>query len=458
MNKPDPKPKSLSDSAGAPNPAPAAPAGPPGAAPHPEASHVPVPVHFHHRTGLIVVLAVLVAAVGLIVAQRVRSHLKNQAQAALAEGVQQELEQPPVVRLAQVEAGNPESPLTLPGECRAFYEAKLFARVNGYVRIWNFDIGDHVKAGDVLASIDTPDLDEELRVAQARLVSLKADVKLAEAAADFARITHGRFAAAAPEGIVSRQEADEKKSDLDVSLAKVEAAKAQVALGEAEVRRLEDLVGFKQVVAPFDGVVTRRLVDIGDLVTAGSTAGDTTLFTVCTTATARVFVEVPQVARASIHAGLQAEVTAPEYPGRVFQGQVDRTAEAIDPASGTLRVEVLAPNPDGALVPGMYAQVTFHCRNVHPAVRIPAGALLLLVDGPHVAVVGADSCVHFRPIKIGRDMGDIIEVSDGLSSGENVALNISNQITDGQKVAPMVADLPGKTAAGSAPVMGGGGE
>jgi RND family efflux transporter MFP subunit len=443
MNEPHPKPGSPSGSAGA---------------PHPEAEHGHVPVHFHPRTGLIVALAVLVAAVGLFIAQRVRYYQKNEDRAALAEGVQKELEQPPVVHVAQVEAGSPDSPLTLPGECRAFYEAKLFARVNGYVRIWNFDIGDHVKAGDVLASIDTPDLDEELQVAQARLVSLKADVKLAEAGADFARITHVRFAAAAPEGVVSREEADEKKSDLDVSLAKVEAAKAQVALGEAEVRRLNDLVGFKQVVAPFDGIVTRRSVDIGDLVTAGSTASDTTLFTVCTSETARVFVEVPQVARASIHVGLRADVTAPEFPGRVFQGAVDRTAEAIDPASGTIRVEVLTPNPDGALVPGMYAQITFHCRNLHPAVQIPAGALLLLVDGPHVAVVGADDCVHFRRIKIGRDMGDIIEVSDGLSSGESIALNISNQITDGQKVAPMVADLSGKTAAGSAPVMGGGGE
>jgi RND family efflux transporter MFP subunit len=458
MNELHPKPGSPSGSAGAPHPAPAAHAGSCGAAPHPEASHDPVPVHFHPRTGLIVALVVLVAAAGLIIAQRVRQHQKNKTQAALAEGVQQELEQPPVVHVAKVEAGNPDSPLTLPGECRAFYEAKLFARVNGYVRIWNFDIGDHVKQGDVLASIDTPDLNEELRVAQARLVSLKADVKLAEAAADFARITHGRFAAAAPEGIVSRQEADEKKSELDVSMAKVEAAKAQVALGEAEVRRLDDLVGFKQVLSPFDGVVTRRLVDIGDLVTAGSTASDTTLFTVSTTATARVFVEVPQVARSSIRVGLQAEVTAPEFPGRVFHGQVDRTAEAIDPASGTLRVEVLAPNPDGALVPGMYAQVTFHCRNLHPPVQIPAAALLLRVDGPHVAIVGADECVHFRAIKVGRDMGDIIEVSDGLSSGENVALNINNQIVEGQKVTSVVAGLSGKVTADSDQGIGGGGE
>jgi len=456
MNEPRRKSDAPSSPFAGPQAAPAAQAGPGGAAPHTDSSQVPV--HFHHRTGRIIALSVLVVAVGLIVAQRLRHYQKQNARETLAEGVEQRLEQPPIVHVAKVEAGDPESPLTLPGECRAFYEAKLFARVNGYVRIWNFDIGDHVKAGDVLASIDTPDLDEELRVAQARLVSLQADVKLADAAAEFARITHVRFAAAAPEGVVSRQEADEKKSDLDVNLAKVEAAKAQVALGEADVRRLDDLVAFKQVVSPFDGVVTRRLIDIGDLVTAGSTANTAALFTVSTTATARVFVEVPQSARASISAGLKAEVTAPEFAGRVFPGAVDRTAEAIDPALGTMRVEVLAPNPDGALVPGMYVQVTLHCRNARPAVRIPAGALLLLVSGPTVAVVGEDDCVHFRPIKIGRDLGDIIEVSEGLSAGENIALNISNQVTEGQKVKRIVEGQSTNATAGPAPVIGGGGE
>ncbi len=265
-----------------------------------------------------------------------------------------------------------------------------------------------------------------------------------------------RFKAAAPEGVVSLEEADEKKSELDVNLAKLESAKAQVALGEADVRRLEDLVGFKEVLAPFDGVVTRRSVDIGDLVTAGSTSTDTMLFTVSTTATARVFAEVPQVARASIHAGLEADVTAPEFPDRVFHGQVDRTAEAIDPTSGTIRVEVLAPNPDGALVPGMYVQVTFHCKVLHPSVRIPAAAFLFLVQGPHVAVVGDDDCVHFRPIKIARDMGDFIEVASGLSSGESVALNISNEIVEGQKVAPVVVNVSTQAAAASAEVIGAG--
>ena len=346
-----------------------------------------------------------------------------------------------MVHVAKVEGGSPDSPLTLPGVCRAFYEAKLFARVNGYVRIWNFDIGDHVKAGDVLASIDTPDLDEELRVAQAKLVSLKADVKLAEAATDFARITHVRFKTAAPEGVVSLEEADEKKSELDVSLAKLESAKAQVALGEADVRRLEDLVGFKQVVAPFDGVVTRRSVDIGDLVTAGSTSTDTMLFTVSTTETARVFAEVPQVARASISAGLQADVTAPEFPGRVFHGRVDRTAEAIDPASGTIRVEVLAPNPDGALVPGMYAQVTFHCRIVHPCRPHPRRRVAVAGSRTPRRRRGRGRLRALPPDQDRPRHGGYHRGGQRPFRGESVALNISNEIAEGQKVAPVAANV-----------------
>ncbi|MGO8702744.1 MAG: efflux RND transporter periplasmic adaptor subunit [Candidatus Brocadiia bacterium] len=433
------------------------PASPPGA-PHAEAAHVPVPVHFHHWTGLIVAVAVLAAAGGLVIAHHYRALKSEAAQAELKDSLHQALERPPEVYVARVAGGDPDSPLTLPGVCRAFYEAKLFARVNGYVRKWYFDIGDHVKAGDILASIDTPDLDEQLRVAQAKLASLTADVKLAQAAADFARITYERFETAAPEGVVSRQEADEKKSERDVGMAKLESAKAQVALGEAEVRQLQDMVAFKQVVAPFDGVVTGRSVDIGELVTAGSTASTPSMFTVCTTDTARVFAEVPQVAASNIHVGMPAELTVPQFPGRVFHGQVDRTAEAIDAASGTLRVEVLAPNPDAALLPGMYAQVTFHCRDLHPPVRIPAGALLLLVDGPHVAIVGADGCVRFQPIKIARDLGDTIEVADGLSSGESVVLNISTEITDGQKVSPVVADAPNPSALNSAHAVSEGGE
>ncbi len=451
MSELDPKPAS-------PPAAPPAQGGPGAAPPHPASAHTPVPVHFHHWTGLTVALAVLAAAGALVIAHHYRSLRAAAAQADLTESTHRALEQPPEVYVAQVAGGDADTPLTLPGECRAFYEATLFARINGYIQKWHFDIGDHVKAGDVLALIDTPDLDQQLLVVKAKLESLKAQAKLAQAASDFAQLTSGRFEAAAPEGVVSLQEADEKKSERDVGLAKLESAKAEVALGEADVRQLVALTGFKQVVAPFNGIVTKRFIDIGDLVTAGSTATTTPLFTLCDSEQMRVFVDVPQVARPSIHVGMAAEVTAREFPGRVFRGLVDRTAEAIDPASSTLRVEVLTPNPDGALLPGMYAQVTFHCRDVHPPVRIQASALMLLPDGPHVAVVDEENRVRFHAIKIARDLGDVIEVADGLSSGENVALNLSNEIADGQKVAPVVANAPAPAPASSAHAISEGGD
>ena len=406
-----------------------------------------VPVSFRRHTGLRILIAAVVAGAGLAAIYLVRAHQQAAVQTALDVRSQQVVEQPPTVHVVKVEAAGAGVTLTLPGQCRAFYEATVFGRVNGYLHTWNFDIGDHVKEGDVLATIDTPELDEEIKVGQAKLASLRADVILAQATADFAKITNQRFEAGAPEGVVSQQDADQKKSELGVSLAKLESANAQVALGTADVRRLQALAAFKRVTAPFAGVVTQRHTDIGDLVTAGSTSNTTPLFTVTQSDKIRVFVDVPQVARPGISVGMTSDIIAREFPRRTFHGKVDRTSLAINPAAGTLRVEVLAPNKDGTLLPGMFVEVTFRSERLHPPVMIPAGALLLLSKGPHVAVVGADNCVRMRPIKIERDMGDIIEVSDGLSGDETIALNLSHEITDGQKVEPMLTVKSGSRVA-----------
>jgi RND family efflux transporter MFP subunit len=408
-----------------------------------------VPVHFGRRTIVRIIIGAVVVAAGLAAIHLYRVHEREKAQTELGVGAEQVAGQPPTVHVVKVEAAGAGVSLTLPGQCSAFYEATIYGRVNGYLHKWNFDIGDRVKEGDVLATIDTPELDQEIKVAQAKLASLQADVTLAQATADFAKITNQRFEAGAPEGVVSQQDADQKKSELGVSLAKLESAKAQVQLGTADVHRLQALADFKSVLSPFAGVVTQRHTDIGDLVTAGSTSNTTALFTVTQSDTIRVFVDVPQVARPGIGVGMTADVAAREFSGREFHGKVDRTAQAINPAAGTLRVEVLAPNKEGTLLPGMFVEVTFRSERSHPPVVIPAGALLLLVDGPHVAVVGADNCVHMRPIKISRDLGDTIELSDGLSGGETIALNLSNQITDGQKVAPVLTAKSGNRVAAS---------
>jgi RND family efflux transporter MFP subunit len=429
---------------------------PAGAAPPGHAEHVPV--HFHHWTGTLVAIGIAVVIVGLTVAHMLRAHQAAEAQTALMSRARQAMEQGPTVNVIHVELGDPVTPLTLPGDCRAFYTAKLYGRVNGYVQMWYHDIGDHVKLGELLATIDTPELDEEIKVAEANLLSLEAKVKLAEANLTFAQVSSDRFQKAAPQGVVSQEEADQAKSQLGVGLAQVESAKAEVDLGKADLRRLQALAAFKRVVAPFDGIVTERFVDIGDLVTAGSTATTPELFTVCDSHEVRVFVDVPQVARPSIQVGMSADVTAREYPGRTFHGIVDRTSESINPASGTLRAEDLTPNADGLLVPGMFTQVTFLCKHEHPPVRIPAGALLLLADGPHAAVLGNDDCVHFAAIKIGRDLGDVIEVSEGLTGDESVILNISHDITEGQKVTPVSVTMPAKPASATGQATSAGGD
>ncbi len=443
----------------APSPSPARDSG--GAAPAHNPSpvaHSHVPVHFGRRTVARVIIGAVALAAALTAIHLFRAHEREKVQAELSGRVREATEKPPTVHVVKVEAAGAGVSLTLPGQCGAFYEATIFGRVNGYLHMWNFDIGDRVKEGDVLATIDTPELDQEIKVAQAKLASLEADVKLAQATADFAKVTNQRFEAGAPEGVVSQQDADEKKSELDVSLAKLESAKAQVALGTADVRRLEALADFKRVLSPFSGVVTRRHTDIGDLVTAGSTSNTTPLFTVTQSDTIRIFVDVPQVARPDIRVGMSADVAAREFPDHTFQGHVDRTSLAINPAAGTLKVEVLAPNKDGALLPGMFVEVTFRSARPHPPVTIPAGALLLRVGGPHVAVVGTDHCVHLRPIKIARDLGDTIEVSEGLSGDETIVLNLSNQIIDGQKVAPVLTTQPAAPAAAEEQKSPGAGE
>jgi RND family efflux transporter MFP subunit len=410
-----------------------------------------VPVGFAPQTGRRVLAVACVVTLALAGAYEFNARQRAQAEAGLTRQLHQSDGRPPTVSVAKVELAACDSPLALPAECRAFLETTIFARVNGYLRQWDYDIGDRVKAATVLATIDTPELDEQINIARAKLDSLIADAKLAQATVDFARITSERFQAGAPGGAVSQQEADQKKSELDVSVARLESAKAQVALGRAEVRRLETLAGFKSVVAPFDGVITHRHIDIGDLITAGSTSNTTPLFTVCRSDKVRVYVKVPQVARPGIRVGSPGVVTAREFPGRTFNGTVDRTAEAINPASGTLRVEVLADNPDGALLPGMFANVTFHCRRANPPVRVPAAALMMLPDGPHVAVVEPDQRVRFQPIEIAKDLGDEIEVSKGLSPGQTVAMNISNEIVNGEKVNPVSAGMPAQAARSAAP-------
>jgi RND family efflux transporter MFP subunit len=402
--------------------------------------HSHVPIKYSRGTnGLVVIFAFLVLA-GLGAAYLMGTHSRNKAAADLKAAAEHDADQPPPVNVMHVRRAAADSVITLPGEARAFYETTLFARTNGYVNKWLVDIGDRVEQGQPLATIDTPELDDQIAAAKSKVEGLKADVKVAQSNADFAKVSYERWAAAAPDGVVSAQERDQKKAELDASLAKLEAARAQVTIAQGDVQRLTTLASFKTVVAPFKGTITQRHVDVGALVTSGSTSNTSSLFTIAQSDQIRVFVHVPQAAVADIKVGMPVTAAVREYPGRTFSGKVGRTAESIDPAARTLKVEVLIPNADHVLLPGMFTWVTFKGSRSNPPVEIPAAAICMRSDGPKVAVVDKDDHVTFKPVRIARDLGESIEVDSGLDGNETVALNIGNDVADGTRIETRLVD------------------
>jgi RND family efflux transporter MFP subunit len=384
------------------------------------------------RTGLKLGVGVAVFATALAIAFVLAHHRRAAEVASLAYETESAAAAPLAVDVVRVQMAPKTEPLTLPGETRAWYQTTLYARVNGYVEKWLVDIGDRVKKGQVLATIETPDLDDQLTAAQAKLKASEAQVKVAQANADFAKSTYTRWWES-PQGVVSDQEKQEKKQEYDGSAAQLDAARAQVNLDKADVERLSTLAQFKQVTAPFDGVITGRRIDIGDLVTAGSTQNTTSLYSLAQSDQIRVFVDVPQSAAVNLKEGAVAQTTSSDLPGKIFAGKIARTSNAIDPVSRTLHVEVDIPNPDMTLLPGMYVQVQFQV-NRAGLLQVPASALLFRSTGPQVAVVDDQGKVNFRDVTIARDQGDVVELNSGLDANDRVALNISSQIIDGDKV------------------------
>lgn len=341
---------------------------------------------------------------------------------------------PEEARVDVVIVGPPSGtqPLTLPGETAAWYTSTIYARVNGYVGQWSADIGDRVKKGQVLATIETPELDAELNAAKARLKASEAQVRVKQAQLEFAKTTYERWKNS-PKGVVSEQEREDKKAQNAVAAAEFNAAQSQVGRDQAEVDRLAALEGFKQVTAPFDGTIVKRDIDLGNLVTAGSTAATTPLYQMTQDQPIRVFVDAPQSTLAQLMpVGLSATVAVDYLPGQHFEGTVCRTAQAVNPEARTLRVEIDIPNSDRALIPGTYVKVTFRLKD-DGFVQVPAAALLFRAKGPQVAVIG-DGVVHLRDVTIARDDGNVVELSSGLKEGDRVALNLSNRIVAGQKV------------------------
>ncbi len=378
------------------------------------------------RFALFVVLAL---GVGFAVV----SLLKARERRELAELSKAEATRRPTVIVTTVRTAGRGQPLSLPGETAAWLESTIYARVNGYVAAWYVDIGDHVRKGQVMALIDTPELDAQLAAARAQMNSAQAQVKVREAEAEFATTTFERWRDS-PKGVVSEQEREAKKADYDSAAARLNAARAQVALNQAEVGNITAMTEFKHVTAPFNGVVVERRIDIGNLVTAGSTAATTPLYRVAQDDPMRVFVDVPQsISGDLLKAGVPVQMRSSALAGRTFQGTVTRTSEAINPQARTLRVEVDMPNRERLLIPGMYVDVSFKVDNTDRP-EVPAAALVFRASGPQVALIGPDNRVKFTNVTITRDEGSVVELGSGVKPGDRVALNISSLIVDGQDV------------------------
>jgi RND family efflux transporter MFP subunit len=325
----------------------------------------------------------------------------------------------PVVSVIHPARSTDTGALTLPANLQALNSAPIFARTSGYVRRWYVDIGDRVKAGQVLAVLDAPEVEQQL-------VAARADLKTAQANQQLAASTAARWQTMLAKDAVSKQETDEKVGDLAAKTAVTDASRANVA-------RLQFTQGFTRLIAPFGGVVTQRSTDIGALVSAG-TAAATPLFTVADVSRMRAFIRVPQSYSAQVHPGMHVALTLPEYAGRQFDAVLTRTAGAVDPRSGTVLTELQAANGDRALKPGAYAQASLPLAGASGAVTLPASALIIGQHGTQVALLGTDGRAHLRTITIGQDRGATVAVSAGLTAADRVIDSPPDSLADGDAV------------------------
>jgi RND family efflux transporter MFP subunit len=358
----------------------------------------------------------------------------TRALTAAAAAVEQSLPRVGVTTAIAVASGRS---LTLPGSLVAVREAMINARATGYVSRWRVDIGDRVRAGDVLADLETPEIDQQLQQARATLKQQEAALEQAVANRDFAKITASRQDVLVSQGLVAKQDADQADAQFKVGEANVHAGEANVAAAQANVGQLRQLVSFGRVVAPFDGRITQRNIDVGSLVIAGGAAGSLPLFRIEAIDPIRVFAQVPQAFAPSVKDGETADVSVRQLPGRVFDGHVTRTAGTLDPALRTLNVEIDIPNPKGELLGGMYAEVTIGVAVAHRVVRVPSSAVITDARGVHVATVDGAGWVHLAPVVRGLDNGRDVDLVEGLVGGEQVIASPGGDIADGARVEPV---------------------
>jgi RND family efflux transporter MFP subunit len=349
-------------------------------------------------------------------------------------------EQPARVTVIRAERSVTASDLVLPGSVQPLQETPVYARANGYVRLWLVDIGAHVRKDQVLVQLDVPDIDEELRQAQAMANQTRAGIAQAKTQLELARTTNARYGALGPSGVVSQQEVDQYQAGYDAQQSNVVAADATHGSALANVRRLEDLKAFGVIVAPFDGVVTQRTAEIGQLVTSGTSMGQP-LFKVAEVDTVRVFVNVPQLYAPDIGVGMDAPTTVRERPGRTFAGKVARTADELDTETRTLLTEVDIPNHDGALIAGMYGRITFHMTGLGQLLLVPSTAVLIDAQGTRAALVRGGA-ISWRKVEIEKDLGDKVAISTGLTEGDVLVAAPSDRLVEGMRVRESTSNAP----------------
>ena len=370
------------------------------------------------RKGSRLFAILFVVVIGLVVVGAVTLFQRRAQYQALAK--ETETLAIPTVAVIHPATESAQEDLVLPGTMQAYVESPIYARTNGYLKKWYRDIGSRVRQGELLADIDTPEVNQQLSQARADLNTAKANAHLSE-------ITATRFTELIKTDGVSKQEVDNANGDL-------EAKRAIVQSSEANVRRLEDLESFRHIYAPFSGVITRRNVDVGTLINAGNGGSSQQLFFLAQTDPIRVYVSMPETYAPSIHAGLGAFLQLTQYPGQRFEGKVVRTAEAIDTGTRTLLTEVDVPNHNGALLPGGYAQVHLQVKVTGARLEVPVNALLFRSEGLRAVVVDANHKTHLKPLTIGRDYGITLEVLQGLDANDWIVLNPADSLDEGQEV------------------------
>jgi RND family efflux transporter MFP subunit len=358
---------------------------------------------------LVVIIVAGIVAMGVVPRLRAKAALRTETRDLAI----------PTVVVIHPKRGDPQQEIVLPGNMQAFEDAPIYARTNGYLKKWYVEMGGHVKTGQLLADIDTPEVDQQLQVARAELNTAQANLNLS-------KITADRFDGLKNTDSVSKQDVDNAHGDF-------EAKKATVASAQSNVRRLEETLAFNRIYAPFDGIITARNTDVGQLIDSGSGGAAKEMFHIQSTRVLRVYINVPQQYSQAAKPGLSADLTLAEFPGRRFKGQLVRTANAIDQASRTLLVEVDVNNTTGELLPGGYTEVHLKLPETVPTFILPVNTLIFRSQGLQIATV-QDGKATLVPIVLGRDFGSEVEVVSGLSGQENVMVNPPDSLVEGEQV------------------------